>query len=109
MMDEKETARNVPGPKKRRGGRKPFTPERKAASAKAHEETKKRANSMTPEVVIQYQDSEANVAALIEAAKADFRSVKKRTLITDMKLYVKPEERAVYYVANESFDGKISF
>ena len=57
-----------------------------------------------PDVVIQYRGSEANVVALIEPAKAGFRSVKKRTRITDLKLYIKPKERAAYYA-----DGKISF
>ena len=95
-MDEKETVQEVQTPKKRRGGRKPMTEEQKAERARVRAEEKKKADNLTPGVVIQYQDSEANVAALIEAAKADFRSVKKRTRITDMKLYVKPEERAAY-------------
>ena len=38
-----------------------------------------------------------------------FRKEKKRAQIIEFKLYVKPEERAAYYVVNESFDGKISF
>ena len=46
---------------------------------------------------------------LVEAAKANFRQVKKRTPITDLKLYVKPEERMVYYVVNEKFNGSVSY
>ena len=34
---------------------------------------------------------------------------KKRTPITDLKLYVKPEERVAYYVVNEKFNGSVSF
>ena len=108
-MEEKETVQETQQPKKRRGGRKPYTPEQKASAAKAREDAKKKAENLVPEVIIQYQDSEANVTSLIEAAKAGFRSVKKRTRITDLKLYIKPEERTAYYVVNESFDGKISF
>ena len=86
-----------------------MTAEQKAKAVKVREDAKKKAANMTPEVVIQYQDTEANVTALVEAARADFRSVKKRTRITEMKLYVKPEECAAYYVVNGSFDGKILF
>ena len=108
-MEEKEMALEAQEPKKRRGGRKPMTPEQKAEAAKAREEEKRKADNLVPEVVIQYQDSEANVTALIDAAKEDFRTVKKRMRITDMKLYVKPEEHAAYYVINGEFNGKVSF
>ena len=43
------------------------------------------------------------------APKEDFRTVKKRMRITDMKLYVKPEEHAAYYVINGEFNGKVPF
>ena len=58
---------------------------------------------------MQFQGSEVELDALVEAAKADFRQEKKRTPITDLKLYVKPEERTAYYVVNEKFRGSISF
>ena len=47
--------------------------------------------------------------AVVEAAKAGFRQEKKRTPITDLKLYVKPEERTAYYVVNETFNGSVAF
>ena len=59
--------------------------------------------------MIQYQDIEVNTADLVDAAKADFHNAKKRTLITDLKLYIKPEDRTAYYVINETFNGKIPF
>ena len=108
-MDEKEVVQETQEPKKRRGGRKPMTPEQKAEAAKAREEEKRKADNLVPEVVVQYQDSEANITALIDAAKEDFRTVKKRMRITDMKLYVKPEEHAAYYVINGEFNGKVPF
>ena len=49
------------------------------------------------------------MTALAEAAKADFHSVKKRTLVTDLKLYIKPEEQSAYYVINGDYTGKIPF
>ena len=50
-----------------------------------------------------------NLDALVEAAKANFRQAKKRTLITDLKLYVKPEERTAYYVVNEKYSGSVAY
>ena len=67
---------------KKRPGRKPMTPEQKAAAKAARE---------------------------AEKAKADFRAKIKRTLITDLKLYIKPVEHAAYYVVNGKHEGKISF
>lgn len=45
----------------------------------------------------------------METAMADFRKAKKRTLVTDMKLYVKPEEHMAYYVINGDYTGSISY
>lgn len=94
---------------KRKPGRQPMTAEQKAAAAKARAEEKVKADNMNPEVFVQYQDSEITIDALIEAAKADFRAIKKRTRITTMKLYVKPDEHTAYYVINETYEGKVSF
>lgn len=94
--------------RKRRGGRKPMTPEEKAASAKRREEEKKKADNLRPEVFIQYQELDKSLNEIIEEAKLEFRKEKKRTRITDMKLYVKPEERMAYYVINENSEGKIA-
>ena len=94
---------------KRRGGRKPYTAAQRAAAAKAREESMQKAANLTPEVHVQYQDSDAEMQALVAAAKEDFWAVKKRMRITDMKLYVKPEERTAYYVINGEFSGKVSY
>ena len=92
---------------KKRPGRKPMTEEQKAAAAKARAEEKAKAENMKPEVYVQYQDSEAEMFALIDAVKDAFRQQKKRTLITELKIYVKPEEHMAYYVVNGSFTGSI--
>ena len=47
--------------------------------------------------------------ALVEAVKADFHAEKKRTQITSLKMYVKPEEHTAYYVINGEYEGKITF
>ena len=84
-------------PKKRRGGRRP-----KAESAEMPEQKPE-------QVFVQFQDTEIEVDALMEAARAAFRQVKKRTPIKDLRLYIKPEEKAAYYVINEKFDGKVEY
>lgn len=94
---------------KKRPGRKPMTPEEKAAAAKARAEEKEKASNLKPEYFMQFQGVETNLNTLVIAAKSDFRTIKKRTPITDVKLYIKPAEHLCYYVINEKFEGKISF
>ena len=109
-MDKEKTIGAAAEPAaKRKGGRKPMTPEEKAAAAKARAESKAKADSLKPTGVVQFQGSEVDLDALVEAAKADFRQTKKRTPITDLKLYVKPEERMAYYVVNEKHNGSIAY
>ncbi len=94
---------------RKKPGRKPMTEAEKKAAAKLRAEQKEQAARMTPELVLQYQGAEVDVAALVEAAKAEFKAQHKRTLITGLKLYIKPEDGAAYYVINGSADGKIDF
>ena len=114
-MDEEKTVQEQTEtqeqetPKRPRRGRKPMTQEQKDAMARGRAEKKKQAENMKPVVYVQYQDGEGDVAAIIDAVKEQFREVKKRTRITDMKLYIKPEERAAYFVINEKFDGKVEY
>ena len=109
-MDKEKTISTAaePGGKKR-GGRKPMTAEEKAAMAKARAESKAKADNLKPTVIVQFQGSEVELDTLVEAAKADFRQEKKRTPITDLKLYVKPAERMAYYVLNEKYNGSVSY
>lgn len=109
-MDKEKTSVAATGPEpKKRGGRKPMTAEEKAAAAEARAESKAKADNLKPTVIVQFQGSEVDLDTLVEAAKANFRETKKRTLVTDLKLYVKPEERMAYYVVNEKYNGSISF
>lgn len=90
-------------------GRKPMTPEEKEAAAKLRAAEKEKADNLRPELVLQYQGAEVDMVSLVEAAKADFHSQKKRTLVTTLKLYIKPEEHTAYYVINGNHEGKVSF
>lgn len=109
-MDKEKTATAATEPAaKKKGGRKPMTAEEKAAAAKARAEEKAKADNLKPMVIVQFQGSEVDLDTLVDAAKADFHQTKKRTPVTDLKLYVKPEERTAYYVVNEKYNGSISY
>ena len=109
MDVEKKVGETAEPPPQRRGGRKPMTVEEKASAAKARAESKAKADSLKPIVIVQFQGSEVELDTLVEAAKANFRQEKKRTPITDLKLYVKPEERTAYYVVNEKYNGSVTY
>ena len=110
MSTKKETANADPKPEvKKRTGRKPMTEAEKEAAAKVRAQEKAMAENLKPEFIVQYQGTDVDLTALAEAAKADFHQTKKRTLVTDLKLYVKPEEHTVYYVVNGSFTGSIAY
>lgn len=93
---------------KKKPGRKAMTPKEKEAAAKARAAEKAKADQMKPELILQYQGADMDLGALTEAAKADFRAQKKRTLITSLKLYIKPEEQTAYYVVNEEYTGSVT-
>ena len=109
-MQDKKTASSISEEKpKKKPGRQAMTPEEKAAAAKARAEEKEKAENMKPEVFVQFQGGEISIDALADAAKDDFHQTKKRTRVTSLKLYVKPEEYTAYYVVNDSHEGKITF
>lgn len=62
-----------------------------------------------PVVYVQYKGAEEKVEDLVAAAKAAFTAEHSRTKIADLKLYIKPEERAAYYVVNDKFAGRVDF
>ena len=82
---------------KARPGRKPMTPEEKEAAAKLRAAEKGKADNLKVEFVLKYQGAEVDMEALAEKAKADFHTTKKRKLVTELKLYIKPEEHTAYY------------
>ena len=107
-----KTAKKAPAAKAepaKKPGRKPMTAAEKAANAKARAEEKKKADAMTPTLTMQYGGRDIDVKALVQAAKDDFKANHKRTLLTELNLYLKPEESTLYYVANGSTEGKIRF
>ena len=107
-----KTAKKAPAAKAepaKKPGRKPMTAAEKAANAKARAEEKKKADAMTPTLTMQYGGRDIDVKALVQAAKDDFKANHKRTLLTELNLYLKPEDSTLYYVANGLTEGKIRF
>ena len=81
----------------------------KAKTAVARAADKAVKGESAPVVYVQYQGAEEKVEDLLAAAKAAFAAEHAHTKVTDLKLYIKPEERAAYYVVNEKFTGRVDF
>ena len=77
----------------------------KMAQAKAKEAGREAVSAVTPMVYIQYGDKEIVCDELVERARVDYKANNKGT-VRSVKLYVKPEENAVYYVISGK-EGKI--
>ena len=57
---------------------------------------------------VQYQGGEINMANIAEAAKAEFKAATKKSRISSLKIYLKPEEHVAYYVINDDFQGQVA-
>lgn len=76
----------------------------KEKAEKAAEKAVKAVKAPKTTVYVEYQGRQADVDKLVAAVKAQVGAVK------DLQLYVKPEDSAVYYVANgDAVHGKINF
>lgn len=61
-------------------------------------------------IVIQYQGRERSEANLLNLIKRDALSKGiKEEDITELDIYVKPEEQSVFYVVNKDMSGQIAF
>lgn len=94
-------------PKKRT--RKPWTEEQEKNAAQKRAAAKEKADNLKSGIFVEYGESQVDARALEEAAIAAFRQEKKRARITELNLYIKPEEHAAYYVINGNFNGKVEY
>lgn len=63
---------------------------------------------LVPEVYMQFDGNEAVVADIVGKAKDAFiADGHKSSTIKSLRVYLKPEEYAAYYVVNEKYAGKI--
>ena len=82
---------------------KKATTAKKTATKKAA--TKKKAVATT--AVVQYQDREFTEAECLKKAQAQFKKDYKGKTLEEISIYIKPEERRIYYVANKDSVGSV--
>ena len=82
---------------------KKATTAKKAATKKTT--TKKKAVATT--AVVQYQDREFTEAECLKKAQAQFKKDYKGKTLEEISIYIKPEERRIYYVANKDSVGSV--
>ena len=74
----------------------------KAGAEKAKKATTRKTSKKKPEMtksaVLQFGGEDFKVDEIIANAQAAFKAENKRKAISDIKVYIKPEERAAYYV-----------
>ena len=78
----------------------------KKTTAKEAKPAKK--EPVKPEIIVQYQNSEVDTAAVEERVKAQFVAEgHKAGFIRKLNIYIKPEEYSAYYVINDKFSGRV--
>lgn len=80
-----------------------------AKTAKTVKEAKPaKKEPVKPEIIVQYQNSEVDTAAVEERVKAQFVAEgHKAGFIRKLNIYIKPEEYSAYYVINDKFSGRV--
>lgn len=96
------------------------TTEKKTTSKKAADKkteavektTKKKTakkEAAAPQIVVQYDGSEATIDSVVEKITAEYVSEGHRaSSIKNLKVYLKPEDGLAYYVINEKVEGSVN-
>ena len=92
-------------------------PAKKAAEKKVAEKVEKvekaekktvEKKEVVPEIFIQYGSYEAELEHVVDSAKQAYADLGHRvSSIKDLKIYLKPEDSAAYYVVNGKVAGKV--
>lgn len=93
-----------PAAKKTSAAKKPTT--KAKATAKPAAKTVKAATAPKETVKIQFGADEYDFVEIKKAVEADYKS-KVKGRIKTVEIYIKPEDKAVYYVINGDFSDKI--
>ena len=81
---------------------------KKKAAAKAATAAKATTKAADPEVYVQYQGNESNLAVITERIKKQYvEEGHKESDIKSLKIYLKPEDASAYYVINDNNSGKV--
>ena len=94
-----------PASKKTAAAKKPAT--KAKATAKPAAKTAKAATAPKETVKIQFGGDEYDFAEIKKTVEADYKS-KVKGRIKTVEIYIKPEDKAVYYVVNGDFTDKIN-
>ncbi len=83
------------------------TAAKKTATKAVKKTAAKAKKAVATSAVIQYQDREFTEAECLKKAQAQFKKDYKGKTLEELNIYIKPEERKIYYVANKDCVGSV--
>ena len=86
---------------------KKATAVKKTATKTVKKAAAKSKKAVVATAVVQYQDREFTEAECIKKAQAQFKKDYKKETLEELNIYIKPEERKIYYVANKDRVGSV--
>ena len=86
---------------------KKATSAKKTATKTVKKATSKAKKAVATTAVVQYQDREFTEAECLKKAQAQFKKDYKKEVLEEISIYIKPEERKIYYVANKDRVGSV--
>ena len=86
---------------------KKATAAKKTATKTVKKATAKAKKAVATTAVVQYQDREFTEAECLKKAQAQFKKDYKKEVLEEISIYIKPEERKIYYVANKDRVGSV--
>ncbi len=75
----------------------------KAAAKTEEKATTKKTADKKAELFVQFSGVEFSYDEILEKVKADYIAKSGKKTMSSVKIYLKPEEKMAYYVANETF------
>ena len=82
------------------------TTKAKATASKAKATVEKATSAVKTTAIVQFEGEDRKVDDVVTKAIADFHSKSKNTL-KEIKVYIKPEDRTAYYVANGNYADRV--
>ena len=86
---------------------KKATEAKKTATKTVKTATAKAKKTVVTSAVVQYQGMEFSEAECLKKAQAAFKKEYKGKTLQELNIYIKPEERKIYYVANKDCVGSV--
>jgi hypothetical protein len=105
-----EVKKEVEAAAKKATAKKTTTKKTTAKKTTAKKTTKRKTTAkkkVATTAVVQYQDREFTEAECLKKAQAQFKKDYKGKVLEELNIYIKPEERRIYYVANKDSVGSV--